>query len=47
MVDTMLRPRPQVKLSDEIILHWYQDLDLVTEGFLEGMTAMRQCWTQF
>ena len=43
----MLRPRPQVKLSNQKILHWYQDLDLVTECRLERMSAMSQCWTQF
>lgn len=47
MVDIVLRPRPQVKLSNQKILHWYQDLDLVTECLLERIPAIAQCGTQF
>ena len=45
MVDIVLRPRPQVKLSNQKILHWYQDLDLVTERLLERIPTISQCWT--
>lgn len=47
MIDIVLRTWPQVKLSDEKILHWDQDSDLISEGQLEGIPAMCQCGTQF
>lgn len=47
MIDIVLRPWPQVKLSDQKILHWDQDFDLISEGLLERIPPMRQCWTQF
>jgi hypothetical protein len=47
VIDIVLRPRCRVKLSNQKILHWYQDFDLVTELRLERMSAMYQCGTQF
>jgi hypothetical protein len=47
VIDIVLRPWPQVKLSDQKILHWDQDFDLISEGLLERIPAMCQCGTQF
>jgi hypothetical protein len=47
VIDIVLRPWPQVKLSNEKILHWDQDSDLISEGQLERIPAIRQCGTHF